>query len=109
MSRYEALTLLASVVALAISVTSIIRSRRTEAKQLVLQVEQTRLAELQRSILERQEQQRNQADVRVYASETTDGFRFFITNLGPADARNVYAYITYRLDDGFPVDYNEIA
>lgn len=95
MSLYEALTLLISVLAVAVSVVSLVRTRRVEAEQLRQGRSMANLAERQLERLEEQEQTSSRAHLSVELvpdGELVAGGRNYavvITNRSGNPARNV--------------------
>lgn len=110
MTVYEIISSLLAVVAVVISLVSLVRTRRVaqaqvelQRKQVELQTEQAALARLQRGVLETELIKRNAADVRVYLASTTHGHSFFVQNVGPVDARDVSVSIVSRMTGKSPI------
>jgi hypothetical protein len=89
MSRYEVLSLLVAIVALAISTISLHRTRRLTERQLAFQEEQASLSRLQHKVLAKEQEEKQRADLHVQLVDDGNSRNFVFSNRGPAAARNV--------------------
>ena len=90
MTTAEILTLLVSLVAVAISWVSLVRTRRLSERQLELQETTAALAAKQLTQIEQSEAAQATADIRVELTKLGKGYCFLIINRGPG--------IAYSLD-----------
>jgi len=99
MTPYEIISSLVALIALGISIWSLLRARCVQAKQLEFEAITAALAKKQLELLESEEQEEEQAHVTAELVKVgrTD-FRFVITNQGPATASDV----TFEIDPTSP-------
>jgi uncharacterized membrane-anchored protein YhcB (DUF1043 family) len=109
MKPYEIASLLIAIVAVVISVVSLVRARKVQAKQLEFEAVTAALAKKQLELLEKEEQTQEQARVTAELVKVgrTD-YRFVITNLGVAVASDVNFEIDPKSLDN-PLVANECA
>lgn len=101
MTLYEILTLLVALVGAVTGVTSLIRTRGVERKNLEVQAITASLAKRQIEALDKQEGAQNKADVVVELVKLgRSDFRFVLSNQGAAPATNV----AFQIAKGSPDD-----
>ena len=110
MTIYEIIASLLAIVAVVISLVSLVRTRKVaqaqielQREQVALQTEQAALAQVQRGVLEAELIKRNSADVRVYLAGTNHGHSFIVRNVGPVDARDVSVSIVSKMTGQSPI------
>ena len=99
MKPYEIISSLIAILALAISVVSLVRARKVQAKQLEFEAITAALAKKQLELLEKEDQTQEQAQVTAELVKvgSTD-YRFVIMNQGVAIASDV----TFEIDTTSP-------
>jgi hypothetical protein len=116
MTRFEVLTLFIGLLAVVVSVVSLVGSRRLDERQERLREKQDELTELQLHLLRREVEEQTRrdvlpaADVRVTLERSLRGERFVIINWGYGAARNVDVTIQPREGRTSPLvegDYDE--
>lgn len=89
MSIFEVLTLLVGLVAVVISVTSLVCTRRVQVEQLELQRTTAALAKKQLEIIIREENSSNNAHIDISIEQHTNAHKFVVTNVGQGVAKEV--------------------
>ena len=89
MSAYEILTLIVALLAVAVSVISLVRSRAVEQEQLELQRTTSALARKQLEMLLAEESSEDSARISIQLERRGNGHRFVVRNFGDVPARNV--------------------
>jgi hypothetical protein len=99
MTLYEIISSVVAGVAIVISVVSVVRTHKVQAKQLEFEAITAALAKKQLELLEKKEQRREQANLTAELVNVgrTD-YRFVITNIGVAVASDV----TFEIDPKSP-------
>ena len=99
MTTYEIINSLIAILAVILSITSLVRARKVQAKQLEFEAITAALAKKQLELLENEEKTNERAHVtgELVKVGRTD-YRFVITNQGPAVAEHV----TFEIDDSSP-------
>jgi hypothetical protein len=105
MSRYEVLSFLLAVVAIVVSVVSLIRTRKIQEKQLEFQKIAADLSAKQLEIIRREESAR----INVRLEKTGTSYKFVIANEGKAVARDIHFSIDGLSGDNplSPAEYAE--
>lgn len=105
MTQYEALTLLVAILAIIVSVVSLVRTRRIQDKQMEFQKLAATLSSKQLEIIEKE----NAARINVRLERDRGGEHFSIVNEGKAVARDIHIALDGTSNDNpFIVnDYTE--
>ncbi len=89
MSRFEAITTILSVIAIGLSIYTLVFQRRLQKESNELQRATAELARRQLATLSRDEEERGKAKLIVDVQNSATSDRFVITNVGATDARDV--------------------
>ena len=90
MTDFEKLNLLVSILAIIIAAVSMFRTRKVEAKNIELAQITANLATKQLQQIEQYEQNSSKAQIDVDLISDGNNSHFIITNIGGAEATNVY-------------------
>ncbi len=89
MSEYEALSIVIACIAALVSLLAIRSNRELQRRSNELQLAQSKLAEKQLEILERDDANNQNARVKIDLRKSGAGYKFFLTNISEQPARNV--------------------
>ena len=105
MTRYEILTLLISLLAIIVAVVSLVRTRKIQDKQLEFQKIAADLSTKQLEIIQKEEAAR----INVRLEKFGSGYKFIITNVGKAVAKDIHFSLDGRAGDNplIPSEYAE--
>ena len=110
MTTFELLTTFASIIALIISAVSLIRTRKTEAKQIELQQATDALAKKQLELILTAETQSKKARMQMRIEQYRNAHRFVVRNIGDSPGKNVQFTVDVHGQGENPLmiaDYND--
>ncbi|MEJ1465004.1 MAG: hypothetical protein RPU15_17310 [Candidatus Sedimenticola sp. (ex Thyasira tokunagai)] len=93
MTGFEILSLLVSILAVAIAAISLVRTRRIAAKQLELQHVTAELSRKQLEIINSEEEAQTRALIDVELEGSGSNYKFVISNYGGAEAKDVHFHL----------------
>ncbi|WP_323847034.1 hypothetical protein [Microbulbifer magnicolonia] len=90
MSKYEILNTILSGLAILASVVSLSRSKKTSEKLIELENIHAELSQTQLAKIAEDKANSKKADLRISLQKHDGSYKFYIENLGPAKAENIY-------------------
>jgi len=90
MTTYEIITIFVSLVAVVLSIISLVRTRKVQKEQIELQKITAELSRKQIQIIEREQAEQNKAKISVELVRFGNDYRFLISNVGYAKASNIH-------------------
>lgn len=89
MSNFEILTIIIACIATLISIYTWTEQRKLQKESNELQKATSALAKKQLEILAREDEEKSSARLKLDLVEDGNGYKFYVTNIGYVDARNV--------------------
>ena len=89
MTNFEILTVVIACIAALISIYTLTEQRKLQKESNELQKATSALAKKQLEIIVREDEEKSSARLKLDLNKDGNGYKFYITNIGNVDARNV--------------------
>lgn len=90
MVKFEVISLLISLLAVGVSVTALVRSRKNHIQVMELERVHAELSQKQIDEIEKRKRLAQKADLRCRLEQQGNNYKFIIENTGQAEATNIY-------------------